>query len=53
MLQNSGSSQTDNKFTVIKQLPESPDLNPTEDVWDVVEQNVELGVRNKVAGYLI
>lgn len=41
MLQSSGPSQTDNEFTVLKQLPESPGLDPKEDAWDVVEQIVE------------
>ncbi len=27
----------DNEFTVLQRPPQSPDLNPTEHLWDVVE----------------
>jgi len=29
----------DNEFTVLKCRPQSPDLNPIEHLWDVVEQS--------------
>ncbi len=28
----------DNEFTLLKWTPQSPDLNPTEHLWDVVER---------------
>jgi len=30
----------DNEFTVLKWPPQSPDLNPIEHLWDVVEQEL-------------
>jgi len=32
-----GFLEHDNEFTVLKWSPESPDLNPIEHLWDVVE----------------
>ncbi len=41
------SSQTgflehDNEFTLLKWPPQSPDLNPIEHLWDVVEQKIHI-----------
>ncbi len=30
----------DNEFTLLKWPPQSPDLNPTEHLWDVVEREI-------------
>ncbi len=30
----------DNEFTLLKWLPQSPDLNPVEHLWDVVEREI-------------
>jgi len=30
----------DNELTVLKWPPQSPDLNPIEHLWDVVEQEI-------------
>ncbi len=30
----------DNEFTLLKWTPQSPDLNPTEHLWDVVERSI-------------
>ncbi len=30
----------DNEFTLLKWPPQSPDLNPIEDLWDVVERKI-------------
>jgi len=30
----------ENEFTVLKYLPQSPDVNPIEPLWDVVEQEL-------------
>ncbi len=30
----------DNEFTLLKQPPQSPDLNPIEHLWDVVEREI-------------
>ncbi len=30
----------ENKFTLLKWPPQSPDLNPTEHLWDVVEREI-------------
>ncbi len=32
----------DNEFTLLKWPPESPDLNPIEHLWDVVEQEIRI-----------
>ncbi len=30
----------DNEFTLLKRPPQSPDLNPVEHLWDVVEREI-------------
>ncbi len=32
----------DNEFTLLKWPPQSPDLNPTEHLWDVVEREIHI-----------
>ncbi len=32
----------DNEFTLLKQPPQSPDLNPIEHLWDVVEREIHI-----------
>ncbi len=32
----------DNEFTLLKWPPQSPDLNPTEHLWDVVEREIRI-----------
>jgi len=32
----------DNEFTVLQWPPQSPDLNPIEHLWDVVEQQIHI-----------
>ncbi len=32
--------ENDNEFTLLKRPPQSPDLNPIEHLWDVVEQEI-------------
>ncbi len=32
----------DNEFTLLKWLPQSPDLNPIEHLWDVVEREIHI-----------
>ncbi len=32
----------DNEFTLLKGPPQSPDLNPIEQLWDVVEQEIHI-----------
>ncbi len=32
----------DNEFTLLKWHPQSPDLNPTEHFWDVVERKIRI-----------
>ncbi len=32
----------DNEFTLLKWPPQSPDLNPIEHLWDVVEQGIRI-----------
>lgn len=34
------SIEQDNEFPVFKWPPPSPDLNPTEHLWDVMEQEI-------------
>ncbi len=32
--------ELENEFTLLKWLPQSPDLNPIEHLWDVVEREI-------------
>ncbi len=32
----------DNEFTLLKWAPQSPDLNPIEHLWDVVEREIRI-----------
>ncbi len=32
----------DNEFTLLKWPPQSPDLNPIEHIWDVVEREIHI-----------
>ncbi len=32
----------DNEFTLLKRPPQSPDLNPIEHLWDVVEREIHI-----------
>ncbi len=32
----------DNEFTLLKWPPQSPDLNPTEHLWDLVEREIRI-----------
>ncbi len=32
----------DNEFTLLKLPPQSPDLNPVEQLWDVVEREIHI-----------
>jgi len=42
----------DNEFTVLKWLPQSPDLNPMEHLWDMVEREIHaLDVNCKMLSY--
>ncbi len=34
--------ERDNEFTLLKWLPQSPDLNPIEHLWDVVEREIPI-----------
>ncbi len=37
-----GFLEHDNEFTLLKWLTESPDLNPIEHLWDVVEREIHI-----------
>jgi len=45
----------DNEFTVLKWPPQSPDLNPIEHLWDVVEQELmcipQISINCKMLSY--
>ncbi len=40
MHQSSNHLRHDDEFTLFKRPPQSPDLNPTEQLWDVVEREI-------------
>ncbi len=42
MHQSSNHLKHDDEFTLLKRPPQSPDLNPIEQLWDVVEREIHI-----------
>ncbi len=40
MHQSSDHLKHDDEFTLLKRPPQSPDLNPVEQLWDVLEREI-------------